>query len=87
MVETLVNQGFKAVITCVDSKILGREFAGREIDDTFLESLPEGINPSGENGEYHSFVFEGPIFKRTIKFKIGEVVLRDSFFFCDLIPS
>lgn len=87
LIQDFVNQGFKAVITCVDSKTLGKEYAGRLIGGTFLEALPKGIDPAGENGEYHSFAFEGPIFRKKIKFNVGEVVLRDSFYFCDLIPA
>ena len=87
LIRNFVDQGFKAIITCVDSRIMGKEFAGRSIDTNFLESLPKGIDPAGENGEYHSFAFDGPIFNKKIKFSIGNVVLRDAFYFCDLVPE
>ena len=80
--------GFKAVTTCVDTKVLGAEFAGREIDGAFLSDLPPGVDPCGENGEYHSFVYDGPIFKKRIPFILGEKVLREGrFYYCDLIPG
>jgi len=79
--------GFKAISTCVDSQMLGRQFAGRQIDAQFLTELPPGVDPCGENGEYHSFVFDGPIFKESVAYTPGEVVLRENrFFYCDLIP-
>jgi len=85
--QTFAAQGFRAVTTCVDSKVLGREFAGRELDGSFWAELPPEVDHSGENGEFHSFVFDGPIFSKRIAYTRGEVVLRDSFYFCDLIPD
>lgn len=83
---TFINLGFKSIITCVDTKVLDGDFAGRFYDKDFLDDLPEGIDPCGENGEFHSFAFDGPIFKKRIDFSIGEKVLRDErFSFCDLI--
>jgi uncharacterized protein (TIGR00290 family) len=81
-----VEQGFKAVVCCVDPKQLGKEFCGREFDRPFLESLPSGVDPCGENGEFHTFVYAGPIFKDEIAMTKGEVVLRHSFYFADLLP-
>lgn len=82
-----INLGFKAVITCVDSHVLDRSFVGRPYDERFLKDLPPGVDPCGENGEFHSFVYDGLIFRKRIPFKLGEVVLRESrFYFCDLIP-
>jgi len=86
LVKTSINLGFKAVVTCVDSKVLDKRFVGRLIDKRFLAELPPTVDPCGENGEYHSFVFDGPIFNERILYILGEVVLRDSFYFCDLIP-
>jgi diphthamide synthase (EF-2-diphthine--ammonia ligase) len=60
---------------------------GKLFDNKFLAELPANVDPNGENGEFHSFVFEGPIFGEKIPFKIGEVVERDSFYFCDLQPQ
>ncbi len=87
LVKTFVDLGFKAIVTCVDSKVLDKTFTGRIIDDSFLTELPANVDPCGENGEFHSFVFDGPIFNRRIQYTIGQIVLRDSFYFCDLIPA
>ncbi|MFH0846442.1 MAG: ATP-binding protein [Chloroflexota bacterium] len=87
LVRESIRLGFKAVITCVDTRVLGRRFAGRLIDGAFLAEIPEGIDPAGENGEYHSFVFAGPVFRNEVPIAIGECVLRDQrFYFCDLLP-
>ena len=88
LASTFIRLGFKAVIACVDSKALGKEFAGREFDGALLSDLPKGVDPCGENGEFHTFVYDGPIFKDGIEFNRGEVVLRESrFYYCDLIPK
>lgn len=80
--------GFKAVITCIDSKFLAKEFVGREFDKTFLSELPSEVDPCGENGEFHSFVYDGPIFTDALSFAKGGIVLRDNrYYFCDLIPA
>jgi len=86
LVESFIDLGFRAVVTCTDSRVLGREFVGRVIDESFLAELPPHVDPSGENGEYHTFVFDGPIFDNEVSFSIGDIVLRDSFHFCDLLP-
>jgi uncharacterized protein (TIGR00290 family) len=84
--DIFINLGFKSIITCVDTKVLNGDFSGRLYDKNFLADLPENIDPCGENGEFHSFAFDGPIFKERINFSIGEKVLRDERFnFCDLI--
>ena len=81
-----IRLGFKAVITCVDSQALDGRFSGREFDEQFLSDLPGGVDPCGENGEFHSFVYDGPIFKAPVRFKKGEVVIRDNrFHFCELM--
>jgi uncharacterized protein (TIGR00290 family) len=80
--------GFKAITTCVDTNTLGRQFVGRLIDEQFLAELPAMVDPCGENGEYHSFVYDGPIFKERVAYTLGEVVLRENrFWYCDLIPD
>jgi uncharacterized protein (TIGR00290 family) len=80
--------GFKAITTCVDSQTLGRQFVGRLIDAQFLAELPAAVDPCGENGEFHSFVFDGPIFKESVVFTPGEVVLRENrFYYYDLVPA
>ncbi|MGC8961853.1 MAG: diphthine--ammonia ligase [Candidatus Bathyarchaeia archaeon] len=87
LARAFVGLGFKAVTTCVDAKSLGRGFVGRDFDEGFLSELPSGVDPCGENGEFHSFVYDGPIFAWKIPYVKGDVVLRDDrFYFCDLIP-
>ena len=84
---TFIELGFKAIITCVDSKVLNEKFVGRTYDIDFLDDLPPDVDLCGENGEFHSFVYDGPIFQDQIKLESGEVVLRDKrFYFCDLLP-
>jgi uncharacterized protein (TIGR00290 family) len=76
--------GFKAVLTCVDSKFLGPEFAGLEFDETLLTQLSPGVDPCGENGEFHTFVYAAPIFNQPIPLTRGEIVLRNErFWYCD----
>ena len=87
LAQLFLDLGFKAIITCVDLKVLDKEFAGAIIDKQFLARLPPNVDPCGENGEFHSFVFDGPIFKEKVPYRIGEMVLRDSFCFCDLLPA
>jgi len=77
-------RGFRAVAVCIDSKKLPRRFAGRELDESFFRDLPEGVDACGENGEVHSFVYQGPIFSRPLAVERGRVVERDGFYFCDL---
>jgi uncharacterized protein (TIGR00290 family) len=77
-------QRFRAIAVCVDPKVLDRRFAGRELDESFFPDLPPGVDPCGENGEFHTFVFDGPIFRSPIPVRTGDVVDRDSFIFCDL---
>jgi uncharacterized protein (TIGR00290 family) len=87
LARRFVDLGFKAVVTCVDSTSLGKGFVGRLFDDRFLSELPSDVDPCGENGEFHSFVYSGPLFRESVSFELGDVVLRDDrFFFCDLIP-
>jgi uncharacterized protein (TIGR00290 family) len=86
LIRTFHTEKFRAVAVCVDSKVLDRSFAGRELDDTFFRDLPPEADPCGENGEFHTFVFDGPIFRRAIAVRTGEVAERDSFVFCDLSP-
>ena len=83
-----ISEGFKAVITCVDSKCLGKEFVGRIFDCEFIAELPANVDPCGENGEFHSFVYDGPLFNRRILFNLGKTVLRENrFYYCDLMLS
>lgn len=87
LIRDFLELGFRAVVTCVDSRVLDQSFAGRLIDESFLSSLPDRVDPCGENGEFHSFVFDGPIFTAPVKFSLGETVLRESFWFRDLLPA
>ena len=87
LARSFIGSGFQAITTCVDSRVLDKRFIGRLFDKNFIGELPPAIDPGGENGEFHSFVFDGPIFKEKVSFLIGEVVLRDSFYFCDLLPK
>ena len=86
LVNTFIDLGFKATITTVDPRKVSDNFCGRLIDKQFLADLPSGVDPAGENGEFHSFAFDGLTFKKPISFAVGEKVLRDGFWFCDLIP-
>jgi len=82
-----IDLGFKAIITVTDGNVLGKEFSGREYDRKFLADLPAGVDPCGENGEFHSFVYNGPIFAKPVKFTKGEVVFKENrFWYSDLVP-
>ncbi|MCL4436956.1 MAG: diphthine--ammonia ligase [Thaumarchaeota archaeon] len=88
LAHRFINLGFKAVLACVDNHHLDGSFAGRLFDEELLSQLPSSADPCGENGEFHTFVFDGPIFQRPVLFKVGETVLRDNrFYYCDLVPS
>jgi uncharacterized protein (TIGR00290 family) len=87
LIRTFIGLGYKTVIVCVDPAKLDPSFAGRVIDEAFLEDLPAGVDPCGENGEFHTFVFDGPIFGSPVRFSFGEVVERNGFWFCDLLPD
>lgn len=79
--------GFKAVITCVDTTVLDASFAGREYNEECVRDLPAGVDPCGENGEFHSFVYDGPIFNRPVKFTRGRKVTRNKrFCYIDIVP-
>lgn len=87
LANTFIDLGFRAIITCVDIKVLDASFAGREYDRSFLADLPSSVDPCGENGEFHTFVYTGPIFSREIPVARGEIMLRDGrFCYCDLLP-
>jgi uncharacterized protein (TIGR00290 family) len=82
-----LKDGFRAIAACVDPRKLDKSFAGRELDASFFRDLPAAVDPCGENGEFHTFVFDGPIFRSPIPVQVGPVVERDSFIFCDLLPA
>jgi uncharacterized protein (TIGR00290 family) len=82
-----LNDGFRAIAVCIDPRKLDNSFAGRELDASFFRELPPNVDPCGENGEFHTFVFDGPIFRSPVAVKVGEVRERDCFVFCDLLPE
>jgi len=87
LARAFIHLGFKAVITCIDSHLLDKTFVGRPFDEQFLAELPLQVDQCGENGEFHSFVYDGPIFRRRVSHTTGEVVLRDNrFYYCDIMP-
>lgn len=87
LAQEIIQVGFRGLVTCVDSRKLDTRFAGRQFDESFLKDLPAGIDPCGENGEFHTFVYAGPIFKEPISVVPGELVLRDGFQFADVTPK
>jgi diphthamide synthase (EF-2-diphthine--ammonia ligase) len=82
----MIRTGVKAKVTCVDPAKLDRSFAGREFDAGFLADLPEPVDPCGENGEFHTFVYDAPVFSNPIRVETGEIVERDGFVFADVVP-
>ncbi len=86
LAREMVRLGFRAIVTCVDPKKLDIGFAGRQFDSTFLKELPPTVDPCGENGEFHTFVYDGPIFQEPIPVEVGERVMRDGFQFADVLP-
>jgi uncharacterized protein (TIGR00290 family) len=87
LARDFLRLGFQAITVCVDPRVLDSSFAGRVLDESFFADLPPGVDPCGENGEFHTFVFDGPVFQKPIRFAVGEKVLRDGFYFCDLLPE
>jgi len=83
----MIEAGLEAIITCVDTEQLDASFVGRAYDLALLDELPASVDPCAENGEFHSFVYDGPIFRRPVRCRIGERVVRDNrFHYCDLVP-
>jgi len=87
LVAHFLAQGYRAVVTCVDTQVLPAEFCGRWLDETFFASLPEGVDRCGENGEFHTFVTAAPFFAQPIQVQVGERVQHDRFVYCDLTES
>jgi diphthamide synthase (EF-2-diphthine--ammonia ligase) len=98
LVHEFIDLGFQAIIVCTKAELLDSSFIGRIIDHQFVKDLPPTVDPCGENGEFHSFVFNGPIFRQPVPFTIGEKVYRTytapnnneqnmGFWFCDLFPA
>ncbi|SEH27056.1 diphthine--ammonia ligase [Chryseobacterium culicis] len=76
LIQEFLALGFKTIVTCVNGSYLDKSFAGRIIDQKFIDDLPENVDPCGENGEFHTFTFDGPIFKKPVQFEIGETVKK-----------
>jgi uncharacterized protein (TIGR00290 family) len=103
LIIEFLDLGFEAVVVCANAKYFGKEFVGKIIDKDFIKNVPEDVDPCGENGEFHTFCFDGPIFKRPINFALGEKVYREyntpktedsvcsssktGFWYCDLAPK
>jgi uncharacterized protein (TIGR00290 family) len=84
LAHAMIKSGVRAKLTCVDPKLLAREFVGREFDEHLLSDLPPKVDPCGENGEFHTFVYAGPMFQQALPVEVGEIVERDGFVFADL---
>jgi uncharacterized protein (TIGR00290 family) len=87
LARSFLADGFEAYVVCVDTHRLDASFAGRAYDAAFLDDLPPGIDPCGENGEFHSFVHSGPCFERPVRCRVGEQVHREGFAFADLVAA
>ena len=102
LLREFISKKFKAVVCCVNDAYLGKEYVGKEINKAFIKKLPAGVDPCGENGEYHTFCYGGPLFKKKITFLIGEKVYKSlksntcpisesistkGFWYCDLLPN
>ena len=87
LAREFIRDGFRATLVCVDSQKLDASFAGRAFDDSLLASLPAHVDPCGENGEFHTFVHAGPIFRQPVACQPGAVVQRGQFYFADLLPT
>ncbi|WP_419869644.1 Dph6-related ATP pyrophosphatase [Chryseobacterium sp. CT-SW4] len=102
LIYEFIDLGFKTIVSCVNETYLDKSFAGRVIDENFIKDLPENVDPCGENGEFHTFTFDGPIFNFPIEFEVGEIVKKTYprpkesedkhdgdyvFWFCDLVPK
>lgn len=83
LLQEMLANGVRACLTCVDPRVLPAEFAGRELTAELLARMPDHIDPCGENGEFHTFVFDGPMFAQPLDIEMGEVVTRDGFVFAD----
>lgn len=99
LIHDFLKLGFKTMVVCVDERYLDKSFAGRILDEKFLNDLPTNVDPCGENGEFHTFVFDGPIFQYPVLFQKGDIIYRkyssentgsnldNGFWYCDLLPD
>ena len=87
LARSFVEERFEAYVVCVDTRRLDASFAGRHYDATFLDDLPPGVDPCGENGEFHTFVHAGPCFEHSVPCTVGDRVIREGFAFADLVAA
>ncbi len=97
LIDEFLAGDFKAVVVCVDGKKLDKSFCGRILDESFVDDLPPHVDICGENGEFHTFVYDAPFFSKPVAFEIGETVFKQyrtcevgissEFYFCDLVPK
>src|SRR5712692_3866223 len=87
LVREMIDAGLRARVTCVDPKQLPASFVGREFDAQFLADLPPNVDPCGERGEFHTFAYDGPMFRYPVPVQLGEIVEREGFVFADLLPQ
>src|SRR5205823_5392446 len=87
LADEMMRSGLRARLTCVDPRVVPAELAGAAFDRDLLARLPAGVDPCGENGEFHTFAWDGPMFRRAVAVQTGEVVARDGFVFADLLPA
>jgi uncharacterized protein (TIGR00290 family) len=87
LARDMIAAGVRAKLTSVDPAQVDRSFAGRDYDQALLDSLPAGVDPCGENGEFHTFVYDAPVFSRPVDVRVGEIVERDGFVFADILPA
>ncbi len=87
LAKEMISSGLRAVVTCVDPKELRASFAGREFNNEFLLSLPESVDPCGERGEFHTFAFDGPMFRAPVAIEVGQITEREGFVYADVLPK
>ncbi len=87
LAHEFIAAGFRAILVCIDPKQIDPSFCGREFDEALLADLPASADPCGENGEFHTFVYDGPIFRYPVFVSKGEIVARDGFWFCDVLSA
>jgi len=87
LAASMIEAGVKAIITCIDPNKLDASFAGREFDSAFVNDLPASADPCGENGEFHSFVYDAPVFSSPIAVRTGQIVEREGFVFADVLGA
>ena len=85
LARDMLRSGVRAIITCVDPRVMPRELVGRPFDEPLLDALPAAVDPCGERGEFHTFVWDAPSFRAPIDVELGEVVTRDGFVFQDVV--